>query len=258
MKRILLLALTFAGQFVYAQNDGLTCETPHSLCNGLEFPYVNSVNVPAASEESALSYGCLDTTPNPSWFSLPIGESGTVSVTINQTHNSGESLDVNFIAWGPFENAEACGHENLNPNTQVGCSNSESLTEVFTMPNAVAGTHYIVMVTNPSNQPATLMFTPAGTTGPNALNCDVASIGHNTLSNIVLYPNPTKNSFNMTAGGSVITSVNIYDLAGKTIFRVNANAQSVTIDTSALATGTYLTEIINSDNVKTIKKLIIN
>jgi len=257
MKKILLLALTLAGQFVYAQNTASTCENAYSLCNSLGQPFSNTINDVGGNGETE-GFGCLLGQSNRSWFSLPVAVSGTLSFTIEQETNDGVPTDVNFIAWGPFDTPDACGAENLNPGTQVACSYSASATEQLVLPNAVAGTYYIVLALNFTNLPGTITFNAFGNTSPNVFDCEVAGVKQNKINDFVLYPNPAKNSVNITAGGSFITSVNIHDLTGKTIYATNANAASVTIDTAALAPGTYLTEIINSDNAKTIKKLIIN
>ena len=259
MKKILLLALTLAGQFVYAQNNGLTCETPYSLCNGLGVPFANSVNN-EADHTSVGSFGCLLTMPNPSWFTMPIAQNGDFSFTIEQLNATGEPIDVNYLCWGPFEFSGAiCGPDVLNSNTQVGCSFQTTHSEILSLPNAAAGNYYIIMTSNFSEQQGTITFNTYGNrTGPDVLNCDVANVKQVAGNNFILYPNPAKNSVNIAAEDAIIASVKIYDLTGKTIYIAKVNAASLTIDTSALATGTYLTEIKNSYNAKTIKKLIIN
>jgi len=259
MKKTLLLALVLTGQFLYAQNNGLTCETPYSLCNGLGVPFANSVNT-EVNHDSVGSFGCLGTMPNPSWFSLPVGISGTLDLTIEQYSFSGQPMDVNFIAWGPFNDSSVCGPESLNSNTQVACSYAPFAVEQLILPNAVAGTYYIIMTSNFQSQSGTITFNPAGSTSPNALNCDVAGVIKIAGNNFMLYPNPAKNSINITAtvSGNAIKSVKIYDLTGKIIYTTKANAESLIVDTSTFAAGTYLAEVINSKNDKTIKKLIIN
>ena len=76
----------------------------------------------------------------------------------------------------------------------------------------------------------------------------------------MLYPNPAKNTVNITAGNTadVIASVKIYDLTGKIIYiQDNTAPGKVVINSSAFASGTYFVEILSNSNTKTIKKLLI-
>lgn len=259
VKKIVLLAL-FAGQFLCAQNNtAATCATPHSLCNGLGLNYPNTANGSIANDSQASSYGCLTSTPNPTWFNLPLSQSGTWTFAIDQVTDGGEPVVPNFIVWGPFDGTIiTCGPAYLNPSTQVACSESSNQ---FTLPNGMEGSNYIVMVTNNSNQAGNIIFSlTSGPAGADNLDCFEPPLGIKDLTtdSFMLYPNPSKNTVTIAAAtkGDTITAVKIYDLTGKAIYTTAVNAISHSIDSSAFAAGTYFVEV-SSANAKTVKKLII-
>ena len=175
MKKLLLLTFIALGQYIYAQNIAANCGDAYSLCGALGEPFANTTNQPQADSLSVASYGCLYTTPNPAWFYMPISQSGSLSFVISQLSTQGAGIDVDYICWGPFNTLDSiCGPENLNDSTLVSCSYSPIATESFTLPNAVEGTYYIILVTNYSNQPGDITITHVGG-GTNetggALNC---------------------------------------------------------------------------------------
>jgi len=175
MKKTLLLTFFALGNCLYAQNTAATCENAYSLCGALGEPFANTVDGGSASPDSAASYGCLTTYPNPSWFYLPISQSGDLSFTMTQLNSAGTGLDVDFICWGPFNSLDGvCGPDSLKPEKQVGCSYSTAAVETFTINAATEGDYYIILITNFSNQPGniTIENTSATNVGQQgALNC---------------------------------------------------------------------------------------
>ncbi|WP_339887519.1 choice-of-anchor L domain-containing protein [uncultured Flavobacterium sp.] len=85
----------------------------------------------------------------------------------------------------------------------------------------------------------------------NALNVE-----NKTLSNFVIYPNPTNDILNIqNRENSIITKVNVIDLLGKTIFTSKYEISNVTVDLSNLNSGIYFVEIYSND-LKTVQKVI--
>ena len=129
-----------------------TCEEGQSICGVSN--YANTTGSPSMG-----TIGCLATTPNPTYFSIKISNSGSVNMLLTQTSIGGTvpNLDVDYAAWGPYAsqsdacNAIAGGAANLTGLT-TGCSYSSSATENFNIANAVAGEYYIILITNFSNQ----------------------------------------------------------------------------------------------------------
>ena len=77
--------------------------------------------------------------------------------------------------------------------------------------------------------------------------------------NFTLYPNPANGSVNIALSNTAdtIASIKIYDISGKVIFNNNAINNSLTIDTSAFAQGTYFVDVITNTGAKQTKKLLI-
>ena len=171
LKRLLVVLFLVLYSKSYSQLPP-GCSTATAFCTGasstgINFP--NTTNVPSVG-----SYSCLSTQPNASWYYLQINQSGTVTFQISQTtgvQGSGTAIDVDFMAWGPFTTAPNCGTSNLNSSTQIGCSYSTSATETFTIPSAIQGQYYMVLMTNFRNLPGFITLAQTGGTG--AANCDI-------------------------------------------------------------------------------------
>lgn len=130
-------------------NNAYQCPNAHSLCASIGYPFANITNTGQAGPPN--SFGCLGSTPNPSWFYLPVGVGGNLSYTISQVTTNALPIDVDFICYGPF-NSLTDGCANLTPANVFACSYSPAPVETFTIPNAQAGKYYLLMVTNFSNQ----------------------------------------------------------------------------------------------------------
>jgi uncharacterized repeat protein (TIGR01451 family) len=131
-------------------NLASACNQANSLCSAIGIPFTNTVNVPSAGQ-----YGCLGSTPNPTWFYLPVVTSGTINLRIEQnsliTFN-GAQHDVDYAVFGPFDDPVTPCANQLTPNFIVSCSFSAASVEFPVINNAIAGKYYLIMVTNFSNQ----------------------------------------------------------------------------------------------------------
>ena len=81
-----------------------------------------------------------------------------------------------------------------------------------------------------------------------------------TNENILLFPNPTSNSFQISIQNTTenLESIVIYDVLGKIVKIVEILASSETsVDVSHLSKGVYLVEVISENKLKLIKKLVI-
>jgi uncharacterized repeat protein (TIGR01451 family) len=134
----------------------LDCNNSSEI-TGLGVQYQNIVGFPSYGQVN-----CLFTTPNPNWFYFQVNETGNLSGVITQVNTSGNGIDVDYSLWGPFstqELASACsnlydfpnGNTNI-PNNLIGCSYSAAAIEQISIPNAIAGQYYVILVTNYSNQ----------------------------------------------------------------------------------------------------------
>lgn len=70
----------------------------------------------------------------------------------------------------------------------------------------------------------------------------------NTPEDIIIFPNPTKNLFNIQINNDEVkaTSVKIFDVTGKLVILSYDINQ---INVSTLSTGTYIVQVINKDNI---------
>jgi len=168
---------------MYAQGD--RCSGIQPFCAGTSlfvFPNSNAFSGDLAEAERGLDYRCLEFQPYPAWFFLKIKDSGDLNFRISQTVNSngtGGNLDVDFIAWGPFnEGDELCGASSLSPSNIVGCSYLPSATENFLINNASTGQIYVVLITNYSEKPGFITLEQTNINQPNAgaTDCSIVNI----------------------------------------------------------------------------------
>jgi len=129
-------------------NLASSCVNANLLCNSLGVPFSNTISI-----SSSGSAGCLGTTPNPTWFYLPISTSGNINLVITQGNNAPlyNNLDIDYVVYGPFTSGTSSCNL-VNSSNIVSCSFSASPTEYPYIQNAQAGQYYLMMVTNFSNQ----------------------------------------------------------------------------------------------------------
>lgn len=150
-------------------NLASTCSYANSLCSALGTPFANTTNV-----SSTGSYGCLNTAPNPTWFYLPVSQSGTIHLNIEQNSSitfNGSPSDVDYVAFGPFSDPVTPCNGQITANNIVSCSYSASATETPVIENAVAGQYYLIMVTNFSNQQGYIRISQLSGANEGAINC---------------------------------------------------------------------------------------
>jgi hypothetical protein len=159
---VLLLVVTFASPSIIRAQAAGTCNGAQPFCTGTTYTFPAATGTTA---EVGPSYGCLSTRPNPAWYYMKILNSGNLVISISQVNASGVGKDVDFILWGPFTSPTAPCTAQLTAAKIVDCSYSGSATETATIPTAVTGQFYILLLTNFSNQPATITFSQTGGTG---------------------------------------------------------------------------------------------
>lgn len=124
-----------------------SCFGANAICSTLNVSFPNTVNMPSSG-----AVDCLGATPNQTWFYIPVNTGGNLSLQISQMSAIGNGIDVDYICYGPFTNPTQ-GCSMLTSNYVVGCSFSVSAIEYLSISNAPAGSYYLLMVTNFSNQP---------------------------------------------------------------------------------------------------------
>lgn len=87
------------------------------------------------------------------------------------------------------------------------------------------------------------------------------TIGANTLSttdfnidtNLMVYPNPSQNIWNVKSNNEIINSIQIFDIQGRQAMNLNPTASEAAIDGSNLPAGLYFATINTSGGSKSIK-----
>ena len=179
MKRIYFFLVLFNLISYNVYSQGITCAGALPFCaGGTTYTFPNTSGAGSAGN----GIGCLGSAPNPAWFYFQISISGNLNFTLTQGNNAAlNNLDVDFIAWGPFSAPECVNlydfpnNNTAIPNNIVACSFSPSPTEIFSIPNVIAGQIYMIMITNFSNQPGqiTLTQTNLGQPGAGATDCNI-------------------------------------------------------------------------------------
>jgi gliding motility-associated-like protein len=170
-----------------------TCENALPICGGRPgepYIYENTVGVGDTG-----NIACLNTTPNPTYYTLHVGETGPIQFTITQFDDfapNGDPIgldhDVDYVAWGPFTSAESCAQisltecptcvNNTNPTSNyptgniLDCSWDGNSYEIIHIPNAQAGEYYVILVTNYDNLPGKIKLEQTSGSGSTTC-CDV-------------------------------------------------------------------------------------
>ena len=172
----LIFVLFTTVQFTSAQ--GLTCQTATPMCNDITpYPINFTGTGPGTGPQGAPgpNYNCLLTTPNPTYFTLTITQSGTIQFDIQNTN----VVDIDFIVYGPFPNLfaadAACnnlGNGGAGGNV-IDCSYDPQAFETVDIPNAVVGQVYVMMITNYANVATSVFSTPNIGTGQIGCPCQL-------------------------------------------------------------------------------------
>ncbi len=206
-----LLIAVFGLMCTMGYSQGLSCNAAEPFCsdsNG-ELIFPNATGVPNSG-----TIGCLNTTPNPAWYFLQIDQTGDLQFQIIQNTNFdlngnpiGTGLDVDFIAWGPFNNATGscatladgcdsngdgitspvdCPNNTSNPNYYlndldntniIDCSYSGAAVESFTILNAQPGDVYVLLITNFQGSAGSIKLeqTNFGAAGAGSTDCSIVA-----------------------------------------------------------------------------------
>ena len=171
---IVVSILTISNSTVFAQ--GLTCGVAEPFCaGGSSLIFENTSG--SGNAEPGPNYGCLGQTPNPAWYGGQIDQDGDRRG--NRVQNSaidftGAPIDVDFIAYGPFLNTNACGQ--LTAANTIACSFSPAAVENFTIPNAQAGEVYVLLITNYDNVPGYIQLQQTNSGAGNAGSTDCSIV----------------------------------------------------------------------------------
>jgi gliding motility-associated-like protein len=159
-KVILLTSIILTNYTVFSQ--GSTCAQMQPICTQVGANFPASTNT---TSEAGNNYGCLGSQPNPAWYYLEVATNGNIDMSLTA------ASDIDFIIWGPFASLAAaqgnCGVLGGN----VDCSYSGTNMETPSIPGAVAGQVYIMLITNFANVNQNISLTQTG--GSGSTDCSI-------------------------------------------------------------------------------------
>jgi gliding motility-associated-like protein len=172
---ISVLILLF-GAKCYAQGSNCAGAEPFCSNSGASFPASQNT-----TSQTGPNYGCLGSQPNPAWYYLQIGQTGNIIISLTNSAN----VDIDFIIWGPYSSLtgvcsqltgsgsfSGCGFFEEYPcGNIIDCSFDPAPQETVTIPNAVVGQYYVLLITNYSNEPTNIFANQTGGTG--ATDCSI-------------------------------------------------------------------------------------
>ena len=112
------------------------------------------------------NYGCLLTRPNPTWFYLEIGSSGSIAIDISA------NSDIDFALWGPYPSLAAASASCTSYPAPLDCSYSPSNIEQAKIANAIVGEVYVLLVTNYASIVQSINLSSSGTS-LGSTNCGI-------------------------------------------------------------------------------------
>ncbi|WP_452222695.1 T9SS type A sorting domain-containing protein [Lacinutrix chionoecetis] len=180
--------------------------------------------------------------------STVIGDNSLVGQTFTFTGNvSSNTLDVAYNAYAFIRIFDG------------GFTLLEEITAPLT-----AGSNYNVTYNN--SQPGAVNIQYGFTVrGRNANPANEAALGNiiiqpaslgvtefNILDTVKVYPNPTSNSWQMTSHEEIL-DIEIFDILGKQVTKMQPNVNNFTVDASYFETGMYLAKLSTASGNKTFK-----
>ena len=147
------------------------CSSQTPICSGSPITFsANAGGVPASQANPGNNYGCLSTSPNPSWYYLEIATGGNLVVNISA------GSDVDFAIWGPFPNLAAGTAACNNYGTPTDCSYSTAATEQVNVSGVMTGQVYVLLVTNFANTIQNISVNNSGGGGTATTNCGIVPL----------------------------------------------------------------------------------
>ncbi len=171
MTKLKKIALSFGllvSSLSFGQNYDCGNMTP--VCSDAT-PIDGQSGTPAATVTNpGNNYGCLGSSPNPNWYYFEVATDGDIDMSLSA------GLDIDFIIYGPFTNlttaqadCETYGQAGSAP--IVDCSFSGTNMETPSIPNALIGEVYVMLVTNYASTVQPITFEQIGGTG--STNCSI-------------------------------------------------------------------------------------
>lgn len=208
------------------------------------------------------------TTGDYEFFQIPVGlignfEGSTWGTDIDMTSTDGitytltnQALLVNPIPPTPPAVPDTEAHvkfrDNASWNVNFGCAGGADGSN---------GTSLSGTAQNGKNGGGGNIYIPYGTydvsfnrtTGAWAFTLKSLAANKFDAKSFSAYPNPTRSNWNIVSGNDDITSVQVYDVLGKTVYAKNSAAKEVSVNATELSKGVYFAKVTTANGESTLK-----
>lgn len=117
----------------------------------------------ASTTNPGNNYGCLSSSPRPSWFYIEMATAGTLDITLQGYDNTNSVVDNDFALWGPFTSIAAANAACNTYGTPIDCSyTGGSGSESINIPASTVGQVYVLVVTAYSSSSASFTLAQQG------------------------------------------------------------------------------------------------
>ncbi|PIQ25924.1 MAG: hypothetical protein COW63_18020, partial [Bacteroidetes bacterium CG18_big_fil_WC_8_21_14_2_50_41_14] len=164
MKKLILLAF-FIGLIKLSFGQGDLCQNSDPFCTSEN--YIFHTDSSDLVAQPGPDYGCLSYgLHSPSWFHMRMKVSGDIEITMFSIPIApNDSVDIDFICWGPFTDPVMPCEGQLTSDKIVDCSFSRWALEKCYIPNGLVGEYYILLITNFRNKSCDITFQKTSGTG---------------------------------------------------------------------------------------------
>jgi len=175
MKKFLTVLALVCMSLFHASAQNATCDNAAPFCTGTNYAFAAGVDRPDA--ETGPNYGCLLNQPNPAWYFMRVDNPGNIDIRISGQNGGINTNDIDFILYGPFNTlTNACS--NLTSSNTEDCSYADgSGSENANIVNGQTDQYYLLLLTNFSDTPCTIVFSQTG--GAGSSDCGILSSAQN-------------------------------------------------------------------------------
>ena len=134
-----------------------TCADPDPVCSGSAITFTSTITGLDAEDDinPGNDYGCLSSSPDPTWYYLEIANSGDLAIDMSA------ASDIDFAIWGPFADVTTAEANCNSYGAPLDCSFSTSATEEANVTGALVGEVYVLVVTNYAGSVQTISISDA-------------------------------------------------------------------------------------------------
>lgn len=180
------------------------------------------------------------------------GPSSAYTVTFNALPTANFTSNLNSFGYFEFTNASTGA---VDYTWDFGDNNGYSIAANPTYRYLVDGTYTVTLIATTANGcDATYTTTVTAATGVNTVN---------DLTNISMFPNPTTGNVTLTLDMATSGAFNvaIMNINGQVVFSqsqdLSAGTQNLSLETSALAAGTYMVTLQSATTIKTLRLVVL-